>query len=119
MAHCREGLAGPPADAGDEALTQLRAGLLLALHERYTRTGHLASLREAVTEAERIAEQIPEFAAELPTIPGNLTTLLVQYARQTGDTAELDRSRLLTRLAEPRPAPQRGSALTERPRRGL
>ncbi|MEU3618293.1 hypothetical protein ABZ725_39130 [Streptomyces sp. NPDC006872] len=41
------------------------------------------------------------------------------YAELVESTVDLHLDRLLTRLAEPRPAPQQGRALTERLRRGL
>ncbi|MEV7887859.1 CHAT domain-containing protein [Streptomyces sp. NPDC002817] len=105
--HCREGLAALPdhgnaelSDRGNtEAPDQLRVALVLALAERHTRTGHLASLRDAVDEAERLAGHMAVVAAELPVLLGNATSLLVRYARETKDSAQLDRAQRLVERA--------------------
>ncbi|MFF4271720.1 CHAT domain-containing protein [Streptomyces sp. NPDC001536] len=105
VASCREGFAGLPEDEDAEVLDSLRGSLIMALAERHTRTGHLASLREAVAVGEELAAHIPKFEAETPVILGNVTTLLVEYARRTGDSAELDRAQRLVERALATTAP--------------
>ncbi|MFF7444926.1 MULTISPECIES: CHAT domain-containing protein [unclassified Streptomyces] len=99
MARCREGLAGTAEDEDIEVVNALRGALIMALAERHTRTGHLASLREAVTVGEELASHIPRFEAETPVLLGNVTTLLADHARRTRDPAQLDRARRLVERA--------------------
>ncbi|MER6347751.1 CHAT domain-containing protein [Streptomyces sp. NPDC001595] len=97
VAHCREGFALLPPDT--EAPAQLSAGLVMALSERYSRARHLASLREAVAAADRLAESTPEFGAEYPVVLGTLVALIVEYAREADAPAELDRAQELVERA--------------------
>ncbi|NUS78432.1 MAG: hypothetical protein HOV70_19845, partial [Streptomyces sp.] len=103
IAHSRQGFEELPDEPDTELLTTLRGSLIMALSERHTRTRHLAALREAVTVAEQLAADIPQFEAETPIILGNVATLLIEYARQNRDQgsggAELDRAQRLVERA--------------------
>ncbi|WP_329340102.1 CHAT domain-containing protein [Streptomyces sp. NBC_00663] len=104
IALSREGLDELPDEPGSEQLISIKGSLIMGLSERHTRTGHLAALREAVTVAEELAVNIPQFEAETPVILGNVATLLVTYARQKADRggtggAELDRAQRLVERA--------------------
>ncbi|PWI18896.1 hypothetical protein DI272_35700 [Streptomyces sp. Act143] len=103
VARSREGFAALPADPDSELLTSLRGSLIMALSDRHTRTGHLAALREAVTVAEQLVADIPQFEAETPVVIGNVATLLIEYARQNAGRglggAELDRAQRLVERA--------------------
>ncbi|MFI9149136.1 CHAT domain-containing protein [Streptomyces sp. NPDC053367] len=103
VARCREGRAALP--PGTEVPEQLLGNLLLALGERHSRTRHRASLREAVDAAQQLADRTSRFGAEFPIALANLVTLTVEYARRTGDTAELDRARTLVERALETTAP--------------
>ncbi|CAL9420150.1 CHAT domain-containing protein [Streptomyces sp. enrichment culture] len=103
VAHCREGLAVLP--PGAEVPEQLLGNLLLALSERHARTRHLAALREAIDAARQLADRTPEFGAEFPVALANLVTLTVEYARQSGDSGELDRAQHLVERALATTAP--------------
>ncbi|MEU6378085.1 CHAT domain-containing protein [Streptomyces sp. NPDC046909] len=97
VACCREGFDALADDADIETVNAVRGSLIMALAERHTRTGHLASLREAIAVGEELAAHTPEYEAETPVILGNVATLLADHARRTGDADRLDRAR---RLAE-------------------
>ncbi|MGC0332515.1 hypothetical protein RKD23_005505 [Streptomyces sp. SAI-170] len=103
VARLREGRA--VLTPGAEVPEQLLGNLLLALGERHSRTRHLASLREAVDAAQQLADRTSQFGAEFPIALGNLVTLIVAYARQSGDTGELDRGQRLVERALATTAP--------------
>ncbi|WP_405643098.1 CHAT domain-containing protein [Streptomyces sp. NBC_00019] len=105
VARCREGFEEMSQDPDSEELLTLRGSLLMALAERHTRTGHGAALREAIEVAEQTVADMPRFEAETPVILGNVATLLVAYARQTEEWAELDRAQRLMERALARTAP--------------
>ncbi|KUN18886.1 hypothetical protein AQJ23_38925 [Streptomyces antibioticus] len=97
---CRQAfdtLSGAHVDTED--LMTLRGSLIMVLTERHTRTGHLAALREAIDVAEDMVEGLPKFEAETPVVLGNVTALMIEYARRTRDRAELERARKLVRRA--------------------
>jgi tetratricopeptide (TPR) repeat protein len=99
VACCRNGLAGLPGDSEAEESHQLRAALVMALTERHTRTRHLASLEEAVEAMEQVVEHMQISDAETPVMLVNVTTVLTQYARETKESAPLDRAQHLVERA--------------------
>jgi tetratricopeptide (TPR) repeat protein len=96
VAYCRQALAQLP--AGHD-VPDVHSSLVMALTERHDRTRHLGSLHEAVAAAERMTDLVPDYRAQSPQLIANLITLLVQYAKRTQDTAELDRGQRLVEQA--------------------